>query len=85
MVLARKDLRDAFVFRDYGKSSMSAHVVERSNNAFTISNHKERVSCLVETVPLAVLGKSQFVGYQQPVLGEDGSPLELVYVLGSVP
>lgn len=85
MVFACQNGCLARVLLDNGIGAVPANVVMRPNLALAVFNQKERIASLCYSHKVANVRKSQYMGNEQPLLGKDGSPLQLIHSRGRVP
>lgn len=68
-----------------GICSMSADVMESIDVALPVLDQKERKASLSDADEIACINKAKFVGDENPLLAEDGSPLQLVHCWRVIP
>ena len=82
---AREYHRGALLLMDDGIGAVPADIVKSINGALAITSYDEIEASDLKIQPVACVGDSDLVGDELPPAREDGTPLQLVHLLGGVP
>lgn len=85
VILAGQDGRPPTFLLDNGIRPVSTHVVVSAHLALAVSDQEEGVPGLGDLEIVTGLDEPPAVGHEEPLLGEDGAPFELVHGVGAVP
>lgn len=85
MILAGQDGNLPRILLHEGVGPMSAHVVMSPDLPLAILYKEKREASFSYPDELSWIAKSGLVRDQNPLLGKDGSPLELIHGRGGVP